>query len=190
MKKPTSGSSDLNQWFKPGAAIQKPTWYRIIQTVLSFKNEPLDEDDISRYQAEQFGLTVAEGGDVAVLELSAFAARSLSHDSPHRSRFLAARKQRLRELKRTKKPPIIVFYGTRNRRDYEDIAEVDLITGELARSDGSLCTLVYHPSAARYGLRYATDFVGLGKMLRQAVGPEGGTKRAGLGTHRRASGIQ
>jgi hypothetical protein len=61
---------EKNQWFLPSASVQ-PTWRPLIETVLGFTGA---EDDVLDYQLHRFGHSPPVG-EMAVMELSAFAAK-------------------------------------------------------------------------------------------------------------------
>jgi hypothetical protein len=130
-----------NPWFQPDTQAQ-PTWKPLIETVLGYvgsTDDPLD------YQLRRFGY-VPPLGEMAVIELSAFAAKGSKSQSPHRFTFLDERVNAIRDALRTQQPAFAVFYGTSQRVAFSKI--VDGFGADGFKMVGStVCALVPHPAA-------------------------------------------
>lgn len=148
---------ERNPWFLLGAHPQ-PTWKPLIETVLGFTGA---EHDVLDYQQHRFGYAPPVG-EVAVVELSAFAAMGSASPSPHRFTYLADRMTTIRTAltMREKHPVFAVFYGTSQRAAFSEIVG-GFCTDGFKWVGKTLCVLVQHPGA--HGPR--RDWRGLGREL-------------------------
>jgi hypothetical protein len=85
-------------------------------------------------------------GDTCVVELSALAARNLAMKRDRES-FRDKRVKTLRKRLVDNKPKFVVFYGSRCREDYENIAGGLFDRSGYRWSGSTLCVLVEHPTA-------------------------------------------
>lgn len=148
-----------NPWFLPNARSQ-PTWKPLIDVVLGYTASTADALD---YQRSRFGCEPPVG-EIAALELSAFAAMGGASPSPHRFSFLDERLAAIEDALTNAKPEIAVFYGTSQREAFGQI--VGGFDDDGFKWCGqTLCALVRHPKA--HGPR--RDWRHLGLELRQRV---------------------
>jgi hypothetical protein len=122
-------------------------------------------DDILDYQRRRFGYAPPLG-EVAVLELSPFAATGSASCSPHRFTFQRERVAAIRTALRAPEihPKFAVFYGTTQRVAFGDIVDGFDAHG-FAWVGTTLCALVRHPTAR--GPR--RDWRELGAELRDRI---------------------
>lgn len=146
-----------NPWFKPSAQPQ-PTWAPLIETVLGFTEST---EDVLAYQLHRFGCAPPLG-EVAALELSAFAARGRASRSPHRYTFLDDRIDAIRDAITASHAVFAVFYGTSERKAFGRIVGGFDAEG-FNRVGETLCALMPHPNA--HGPR--RDWRAFGRDLRR-----------------------
>jgi hypothetical protein len=158
-----AGDPDHARWFGPDAELQ-PTWQGLIRTRLAFDGRPADDAATLRYQVDKFSKA---DGEEAVLELSAYAARSLRVKSP-RERYMPKRIDRMRELLRDHAPTFLVCYGRSRRRDFQRLCG-GAFDADFRWSGNTLCALVIHPTP-RYRPAPPPEFwIGLGQELRRRI---------------------
>lgn len=136
-------ASSNTRWHGSDCPPMQPTWGHLIELVLGYEGEPADLDAVKTYQRSRWG---SSDGDTASLVLSALHAPDLKADVPRRLH----REQRvntLRERLKQHAPTFVVFYGTSYSRDYERIADTNLIRNGYAWQGKTLCALVQHPTA-------------------------------------------
>jgi hypothetical protein len=103
-----AGGAGLWHGPEPGPNLQK-TWRPLIAMTLSFEGARNWDDHAGRrYQDEHWGRS---GGDTAVIELSAAAAKSVSHDEGMRLMHLPERMATIRGRLADHPPKFVVFYG-------------------------------------------------------------------------------
>jgi hypothetical protein len=129
------------------------TWRPLIAMVLSYEGATAyDEGALRRYQDERWGRT---DGDTAVLELSAIAAKSVSHADGMRLLHLEDRISTLRRHLRAEPPKFVVFYGLGNDpvhgvpylQHWRAIAQHDLVVDEPVRVGRTVFIAAKHPTA-------------------------------------------
>lgn len=148
-----------NPWFLPTAQSQ-PTWKPLIEAVLGYTGSTEDALD---YQRSRFGC-VPPVGEIAALELSAFAAQGGASPSPHRYSFLDERIAAIQAVLTAAIPVFAILYGTSQREAFRQIVGGFDDDG-FNWCGKTLCALVPHPNARgpRRDWRY------LGIELRQRV---------------------
>jgi hypothetical protein len=142
--------------FASKPVIQKGTWQPLIHIVLGFTGE---DADAHAYQRDRLGRA---GGDMALIELSSVAAKSLAVPGD-RDRFMSERIDFIRRQLDKNPIEIAVFYGTTYRDKYEQIA--GRFDGDGLQWHGrTLCTLINHPSRPTRTYAYWRAY---GGMLRK-----------------------
>jgi hypothetical protein len=154
--------SGPNPWFLPTGHSQ-PTWAPLIETVLGRTGSA---EDVLDYQLRRFGHEPPVG-EIATLELSAFAAKGIASPSPHRFTFLEERVVEIRNALRLREPEFAVFYGTSQRAAYDKIVD-GFGTDGFKTVGRTICALVRHPAAR--GPR--NDWRAFGRELRDRGNPE------------------
>lgn len=155
--------SNFKKWHTGEHPPTQPTWRRLIQLLLSFKGESSDLESVRAYQKNQWG---SVNGETAILEVSAFHAKSLGVDVDritHRKERIATLGKRLKE----EHPLFVVMYG--GYRDlYEEIAGESFKDGYVWQGT-TLCALVEHPVARPRPGRPWTSWIEKGKRIRSMV---------------------
>jgi hypothetical protein len=131
-----------NKWFIEGKAASQSTWNALIETVLGFTGST---DGVLDYQLNHFGRLPPEG-EMAILELSAFAAPGTKSYSPHRFTFVQERVEAIRQAIRFHHPQFVVCYGTTQRQYFSEIV-CGFDQDGIKWVGPTLCMLVDHPSA-------------------------------------------
>lgn len=91
---------------EPGPNLQ-PTWRPLIAMLLAYRGAAAcDEHAVRRYQDERWGRS---DGETALLELSAIAAPSVSHDDAMRLMHLEERIATIRRRLEEHRPQLVVF---------------------------------------------------------------------------------
>jgi hypothetical protein len=140
--------------------------------VLGYEGAPAyDEDAVRRYQDERWGRT---DGDTTVLELSAIAAQSVSHEEAMRLMRLRERIATFRRHLEETPPLFVVFYGggadpvngVPYLEHWRAIAEHNLTVGEPVLVGDTVFVAERHPTA--HGTTNAHWFE-LGRRVRAMV---------------------
>ncbi len=155
---------DYAALFGPTAPAQK-TWIQLIRVVRSFAGESTDDVSCLSYQRQRF---LSGSGDVALLELSAYAAKGLETQSP-RSRYLEERVRRISQLVLEYKPLFVVCYGRTAKAGFEKILGGPFDDRGLGYLGSTIVALVSHPTDFYHGVT-AKTFVDLGLFLRSETG--------------------
>jgi hypothetical protein len=159
-----AGDPDHGKWFGPNAGLQ-PTWQGLIRTLLAFEGRPVDDAAVVAHQRQDF---IRGDGDEAILELSAYAARSLDVDVP-REKYMPQRIERIAELLRVHKPTFLVCYGRSRRRDFERLCGGPFDGDGFRWSGSTLCALTIHPTPRFRPAPKPEHWIGLGRELRRRV---------------------
>jgi hypothetical protein len=104
-------------------------------------------------------------GETCLIELSAFAARSLKTPVV-RTKFRQARIECIRKKLHHYKPAFVVMYGLNDRESWEQISGCKLNPGDIVRIESTLAVLTPHPVAFGRGKQY---WIELGQRLRQNI---------------------
>lgn len=139
--------------------IQKSTWQPLIHILIGFTGS---NENAHQYQRDKLGRA---DGDMALIELSSIASKSLS--SPReRERYQSKRIDVIRgQLENAMPTPMFaVFYGTTYTMQYSRIAGGPFDSDGLRWNGGTLCALTMHPSRPTRTYAYWTDF---GRRLRE-----------------------
>ncbi|MDP9110536.1 MAG: hypothetical protein M3M96_02755 [Candidatus Eremiobacteraeota bacterium] len=147
------------RYFAEVPRIQKSTWQPLIHILLGFTGR---NEDPHHFQRDQWG---SANGDVALIELSPIASRSLSA-SRDRERYQSGRIEAIRgHLENVKpKPALALFYGKSFEKQYSQIAG-GAFDGDGVRWNGAtLCALTPHPSRPTRSYVHWTEY---GRMLRK-----------------------
>lgn len=139
------------RFFAKRPKIQQWTWQPLIHITLGFTGS---DEDSHIYQRDRFG-SASDEGEMAVLELSAIAAKTFVFAD--QAKYQAGRIISLRHLLVTHEPTIAVFYGLGYSEQYEKIAggefkKVAVATFDevgFCQSGKTLCVLIPHPVAVR-----------------------------------------
>jgi hypothetical protein len=132
--------------------LQK-TWRPLITMVLAFEGaETYEEDAVRQYQDERWGTAQ---GDTAVLELSAIAAKTVSHVEAMRLMHLGDRIDTFRQHLANIPPQFVVFYGLGTDPVHEvpylqhwsAIAQHDLVPDEPVLIGETIFVAQKHPVA-------------------------------------------
>jgi hypothetical protein len=150
-----------DQYFEKPVILQG-TWKRLIRLVLTAQNGPVEADAIRDYQANRFGRS---GGETSLLELLPLPSPGIRRwnysnwsDLPKlRSRksyeqhLVMDRIAVLKSAIRAMQPRIVVFYGLRYLKYWQDVAELPLpMTSaglRMATRDSILFMTLAHPAA-------------------------------------------
>jgi hypothetical protein len=149
------------QYFAEKPKIQKSTWQPLIHIVLGFTRSV---EDAHLYQRDKVGRC---NGDMALIELSSIASKSLS-DPADRERYQLDRIEAVRNQleHRKSKPVLAVFYGTTYTRQYSRIAGGPFDADGFRWNGRTLCALTTHPSRPTRTYAYWTEY---GRRLREMV---------------------
>jgi hypothetical protein len=150
---------ETNPYFLSSASLV-PTWGPLIETVLGFTG---GAEDVLDYQRRRFGQS-PPNGEMAIMELSAFAARGIKSPSPHRFTFLAERLTAIRDALTAAQPVFAVFYGTSMHVSFDNVVD-GFDTGGFKLLGKTVCALVPHPKAR--GPR--RDWLRFGGELRERI---------------------
>ncbi len=149
------GGPDGMMYHAPGAPVQQ-TWRPLIALLLAVlqAESTYDLEAIRKYQIERWG---RDGGETAVLELSAVNALTTAHREALRLANVDARIDLLRARLAAHKPKLVVFYGVTglaNGGSYLDywnrIAGHELTLGEPLIDRGTVFVATKHPTS--YGM--------------------------------------
>ncbi len=156
----------FRRWHLGDRPPTQATWRRLIQLLFAFKGLPCTVEHVRAYQRDHWG---SEGGETAVLEISAVRARNLSVNVgrlAHRDARIAA----LRERLASHQPAFAVFYGTGYRTEYERVAGSGFDADGFAWSGNTLCVLTKHPVARGSA---GAEWEAVGRVMRTRVGQRG-----------------
>ena len=141
------------------------TWSPLIRCRLAYAGVATDDQAVLAYQRDQFAK--ADGYE-ALLELSAYSAKSLSEPS-HRKKYLASRVEALGKAIDDHGPEVVIFYGRTYAGYHEEIAGGSFDADGFRQRDGVWCALTLHPYQ-RFGKSPLPEhWVGLGSELRRRV---------------------
>ena len=153
------------QWHEERRGTKtQPTWRRLIQLLLAFKNEPADLEAAYDYQKYRFGRSY---GETAVIELGALHAPGLSSEidrETHREARIQVIRERLREFQ----PTFVVCYGYRFRAQFSRAVGGDFDDDLFCWQGSTLCVLAPGPTS-RKGAG-AEQWVAKGRQIRDIVG--------------------
>lgn len=121
----------------------QPTWRRLIQLLLAFKEERTDLDSVYEYQKNRFGAT---DGETAVLELGALHAPSLAAEVD-RETFRSERTSLLHQRIVERDPVFVVCYGYTFKRQFESVIGSTFDARSFAKRNATLCVLVPGPTS-------------------------------------------
>jgi len=143
------------------------TWSPLIRLRLAYAGLPTDDANVLRYQRERFAKA---DGDEAILEVSAYAAKSLAHPS-QRKEYLASRLDLLRDLIRDhqRSPEVVVCYGKTYAQYYASLCGGEFDDDGFRWSGSTLCILTLHPYQARGNPPPPQLWIDLGHELRRRV---------------------
>jgi hypothetical protein len=159
-----AGDPDHSRHFGADAKPQS-TWFPLIRALQAFRGESADDASCLAYQRERF---LAADGDEALLELSAYAARSLAVNVP-REKYLQERIDRISELVRDRKPKFFLCYGTSRRGEYEKIVGGPFDSDGFRDVGSTVCAIVMHPTPRFRQPMPPEGWVALGRELRRRV---------------------
>lgn len=159
-----AGDPDHDLHFGANGKPQR-TWQALIRTLLAYQGHAVDDLACLTFQREYF---LAGDGDVALLELSAYAAAGMRVDVP-REKYLDDRVVRIRELLEEKKPQIFVCYGTTRRKAFESIVGRPFDSEGFQMIGATVCALRTHPTPQFRAAPPASSWVELGLELRRRV---------------------
>ncbi len=159
-----AGDPDHAKWFGPNAGLQA-TWQGLIRTRLAFEGRPADDAAVLAHQRDDF---IRGDGDEAVLELSAYAARSLDVVVP-REKYMPQRIEHIAELLREHTPTILVCYGRSRRADFERLCGGPFDADDMRWSGSTLCALTIHPTPRFRPAPPPDHWIALGHELRRRV---------------------
>ena len=145
------------------------TWRPLIAMVLAYKGASnYDRDAVRRYQDQRWGRT---DGDTVLLELSAIAARSVSHAEGMRLLHLKDRVATFRSRLADHPPDFVVFYGlgvdpvhdVQYLQHWRAIAQHDLVVDAPVRIGKTVFVVEKHPTAHGMTTQHWMD---LGRRVR------------------------
>ncbi len=150
-------------WFGPPSQPQQ-TWQKLIWLILSFSGVEPTAAAALAYQRQRLG---RRDGETTLLEMSPFAAPSVSVEAP-RDLGRDERVTRIRAQILTARPTFVVFYSS--SRSYAEawarIAGAPLVEGRLVLVGRSVCVMTHHPQRRRD----KAYWIEIGQRLREAVG--------------------
>lgn len=129
-------------WHSGERPPTQATWRRLIQLLLSYKQQEASLNAVRLYQRDKWGTL---SGETASLNLSALHAKNLNTDVDrfaYQEERLSILKMRLEE----NKPIFIVFYGKTYAAKYEQIIGRKFNDSSFAWHKSTLCFLVPHPA--------------------------------------------
>lgn len=144
-------------FFAENPVIQKGTWQPLIHILLGFTGST---DDPHLYQRDKLGRS---DGDTAFIELSAVAAPGIGTPSD-REAYREDRIKAIRDKLESKRPKLVVFYGTTYRDQYAEIAGGSFENDGFQWNGQTLCALIPHPARANKTYAYWTE---LGERMRK-----------------------
>lgn len=128
------------KWHDGARPPTQPTWRRLIQLLLSFKNQASDLESARLYQRDEWG---SKNGETALIEAAAANSPKLSGVVPHREARIATIRKHLEHAE----PKFVVMYGLGYREIYAQIAGENFNANGYAWAGNTLCALVEHPVA-------------------------------------------
>lgn len=141
--------------------IQKGTWQPLIHILLGFLDSA---QDAHLYQRDELGRA---DGDMALIELSSLASKSLSVPGERR-RYESQRIEAIRAhlVDSEPKPIFALFYGTTYREQYSAIAGGSFEADGFRWNGSTLCALITHPARPARTYAYWAEY---GRRMRQVV---------------------
>jgi hypothetical protein len=141
------------------------TWRPLMLCLMPLLKMPWDNNSLRVYQRDQWGKL--SGGETCVIELSGLAANS-SKQPRERDLFRQDRVEVIRHRMLTHKPSVVVMYGQKSKKHWEEIARSEFPPDGILRLRSTTLAFVPHPT--HYGSKNE-DWVKLGMRLRQEVKP-------------------
>ena len=133
--------------------------------LMAFLARPTDYESLRTYQRDRWGML--NDGETCVIELSGLAANSfavLRNRDECRSERIAVIRQRIR----TYKPALVVMYGKKDKKHWEEISEGAFPDDDIRRLDSTILAFTPHPSRPTRPREYWTEW---GERLRQVANP-------------------
>jgi hypothetical protein len=152
---------DETRWHRERPRLQ-PTWRRLILLLMTFLDQPWDKDSIRNYQRDEWGRLNSE---TCVIELSGLPANSFTVRRD-RELFRLERIGGLRQKMCSHKPRLVVMYGLRQKKYWEQIAGGGFGSDSIQSLESTIIALTRHPNM--FGLKdvYWED---LGERLRHVA---------------------
>jgi len=119
----------------------QPTWRQLIRLLLAFKGMNPNLDDIRAYQRDHWG---RENGETCVIELSGVPAPNMRVPRDRLS-FLSRRVERIRHQIREYRPELIVMYGVRQRKAWEQVAGTNFDSSGICHVGKAVAAIARHP---------------------------------------------
>jgi hypothetical protein len=161
---PASATKLETKYLGPKNQIHS-TWSPLIRLRLAYAGKSTDDADVLLYQRQEF--CRIEGGE-ALVEISAYAARSLDVVTP-KKKYVKLRVKQFRDLISEYKPKMVLCYGIKYERYYKEICGGPFDVERFRWSGTTLCALTMHPYQ-RYGKSPPPEFwIDKGHEMRRRV---------------------
>lgn len=153
-----------DRWHRDNKPALQKTWDKLVILLKAFKGEQTDDQDARRtYQRDRLGTL---NGETCVIELSGLAAHDLKVDRGSlRTEYQPERIDTIRHRIAENRPRFVVFYGTMNKAEWQEIVGCELAQGRVVLRDDIALLMAIHPNKAR-GNQY---WEGLGSELRRCL---------------------
>jgi hypothetical protein len=155
----------ISEWHREKLPPLQPTWRPLMLLLMAFLARPTDYESLRAYQRDRWGML--NDGETCVIELSGLAANSfavLRNRDEFRSERIAVIRQRIR----TYKPALVVSYGKKDKKHWEEISEGAFPDDGIRRVDSTILAFTPHPSRPTRSREYWTEW---GERLRQVANP-------------------
>ena len=157
--------SKRTTFFQESPKPQRGTWQPLIHVLLGFLGS---DEDPRLFQRDKWG---SAGGKMALIELSAIAARNTSIPTTERLAYREKRVETLKARLREHKPTFALFYGTSYRLEYEKIAGGPFDSEGIHWAGPTLCVLTTHPARPTRSYQYWKELGARMQTIIETSGP-------------------
>ena len=144
--------------FRDPVALQS-TWRPLMMLLMAFLKMPTDTESLRAYQRDRWGSLT---GETCVIELSGLPANN-SKVPRERELFRQERIETICHKMHTYKPALVVMYGKKDQKHWEQIAGRMLVPDSVQKLGSTMITFTRHPN--NHGRKNA-DWSNLGERLR------------------------
>ncbi len=145
-----------------GKVKPQSTWNYHISLLNGYKDKPNTIGDRRNYQSTKLGMV---GGETCIAELKGLSSRS-SKESKNQGKYIPARVRHLEKMIKIHHPVFVVFYGEGDHYHWNSIAGCALSLDDVREHAGTMFAFLPHTNARKGLKRSHTDWIKIGKKLR------------------------